>query len=80
MSTIGSTKTGTILSKSETTVKPPKRPHRPMTDVISPPGRVSSKNQPNVNPPAAETKYLAMLKKKIPTPAPMNAEMMHARR
>lgn len=51
-----------------------------MTEVINPPSRVASKNQPNVNPPAAETQYFEKLKKKIPKAAPKKEEMTHARR
>jgi len=79
-STRGSTMTGAILARSETRVNPPNSPHRPTTEVIRPPGRVSSKNQPKVKPPAAETKCFARLKKKIPIPAPIKAEIIQARR
>ena len=77
---ICSTMFGTILANKAATVKPPSNPHRPRTEVINPPDFVSSKNQPKAKPPAAETKYLAMLKKKIPIPAPMNDATRQARR
>jgi len=72
--------TGTKLATKVATVKLPSNPHRPRVLETSPPCRVARRNQPNAKPPAAETQYLAKVKKKTPIAAPKKEEMMQARR
>lgn len=68
------------LATNMATVRPPSKPHRPSAEVMSPPALTARRNHPKAKPPAAATQYFANLKKKMPIAAPMNDEMMQARR